>query len=146
VTVVDIAKLSTLLDDPEVRELLYGLAHAGPRLPLAAPGPARLHAVVVHLAETTRPEQYRSWLSEGTPNMPMTADQVQVTIGDAALADLARFICGSPATVAWQLAGVLPDVVDAVSPGGEVVDAARLARELRESVTLDELSAGAFGG
>ena len=33
----EIAKLSTLLDDPEVRELLYGLAHVGPGSPLIQP-------------------------------------------------------------------------------------------------------------
>jgi hypothetical protein len=33
----DSAKLSTLLDDPEVRELHYGLAHVGPRSPLIPP-------------------------------------------------------------------------------------------------------------
>jgi hypothetical protein len=141
----DMAKLSMLLDHPQVRELLYGLAHVGPRLPTVPPGPVRLHAVVLHLAETTLPEQYHSWLSDETANMPMTADQVRLTVGDAALADLARFTSGSPATVAWQLAGVLPDVVDAVSPGGEVVDAGRLAGEIEEAVILDDRSAGPFG-
>ena len=141
----DIAKLSTLLDNPEIQELLYGLAHVGPRLPLVPPGPARLHALVLHLADTTSPEQYRSWLSDGMGNMSMTVDQVRLTVGDAAIADLARFTSGSPAAVAWQLAGVLPDVVDAVSPGGEVVDATRLAREIEEAITVDDRSAGAFG-
>lgn len=141
----DIAKLSILLYDPQVRDLLYGLAHVGPRLPLAPPGPARLHAMMLQLADTTRPEQYRSWLSDGAANLPMTVDQVRLTVGDAAIADLARFASGSPAAVAWQLAGVLPDVVDAVSPGGEVVDVARLAREIEQSVTLDDRSAGPFG-
>ena len=141
----DIAKLSTLLDNPEIQELLYGLAHVGPRLPLVPPGPARLHALVLHLADTTSPEQYRSWLSDGMGNMSMTVDQVRLTVGDAAIADLAQFTRGSPSTVAWQLAGVLPDVVDAVSPGGEVADATRLAREMDEALTLDVRSAGAFG-
>jgi hypothetical protein len=142
---VDIAKLSTLLDDPQVRELLYGLAHVGPRLPLVPPGPARLHAMVLHLADTTRPEQYRSWLSDGAANAPMTVDQMRLTVGDAAIADLAQFTSSSPASVAWQLAGVLPDVVDALSPGGEVVDATRLTREIEEAVTVDDRSAGPFG-
>jgi len=141
----DIAKLSTLLDDPEVRELLYGLAHVGPRLPLVPPGPARLHAVVLRLADTTRPEQYSSWLSDGAANLPMTVDQVRLTIGDAALQDLAQFTSGSPASVGWQLAGVLPDVVDAVSPGGEVVGATRLAREIEQAIMVDDRSAGPFG-
>ena len=141
----EIAKLSTLLDDPEIRELLYGLAHVGPRLPLVPPGPARLYALVLRLADTMRPEQYGSWLSDSAANLPMTVDQVRLTIGDAALEDLAQFTGGSPASVAWQLAGVLPDLVDAVSPGGEIVDPTRLAHEIEDAVTADDRSAGAFG-
>jgi len=141
----DIAKLSTLLDDPEIRDLLYGLAHVGPGLTPAAPGPARLHAMVLHLAGTTHPEQYRSWLSDDARNKPMTVDQVRLAVGDAAIEDLAAFTGGSPGAVAWQLAGVLPDVVDAVSPGGEVVDAALLAREIEQAITFDDRSSGAFG-
>jgi uncharacterized protein YidB (DUF937 family) len=141
----DIAKLSTLLDDPQVRGLIYGLAHVGSALPVVAPGPARLHALVLHLAETTRPEQYRSWLSDHTSNSPMTVDQVRLTIGDGAIKDLAQFTGGSPGAVAWQLTGVLPDVVDAVSPGGDVIGADRLAREIEESISVDDRSAGGFG-
>lgn len=145
IAMVDIAKLSTLLDDPQVRQLLYGLGHVGPRWPSVPPGPARLHATVLHLADTTRPEQYRSWLSDVAPNAPMTVDQVRHTVGDDAIADLAQFTSSNPASVAWQLAGVLPDVVDAVSPGGVVVDARRLTREIEDAVTLDDWSAGPFG-
>ena len=141
----DIAKLSTLLDDPEVRGLIYGLAHVGSALPVVAPGPARLHALVLRLAETTRPEQYRSWLSDHTANSPMTVDQVRLTIGDAAIEDLAQFTGGSPSSVTWQLAAVLPDVVDAVSPGGEIIDPVRLGREIEEAIAYDDRSAGVFG-
>jgi hypothetical protein len=35
--------------------------------------------------------------------------------------------------------------VDAVSPGGEVIDASRLAQELADASAYDDLSAGAFG-
>jgi uncharacterized protein YidB (DUF937 family) len=141
----DLKKLSTLLDDPEVRELIFGLAHVGSALPPAQPGPARLRAIVLHLADTTKPEQYRSWLSDDTSNKPMTVDQVRTTIGDTAIDDLAQVTGASPGAVAWQLAGVLPDVVDAVSPGGEVIDAGLLGREIEQAVTDDDRSAGAFG-
>jgi len=139
----DIRKLSTLLDDPEIRELIFGLAHVGSASPAA--GAARLRAVVLRLADTTTAEQYRSWLSDGTPNKAMTVDQVRMTVGESALDDLARFTIGSPEAVAWQLAAVLPDLVDAVSPGGVIVDANLLAREIRTAITDDDLSAGAFG-
>jgi len=139
----DIRKLSTLLDDPEIRELIFGLAHVGSASPAA--GAARLRAVVLRLADTTTAEQYRSWLSDSTPNKAMTVDQVRMTVGESALDDLARFTIGSPEAVAWQLAAVLPDLVDAVSPGGVSVDANLLAREIRTAITDDDLSAGAFG-
>jgi uncharacterized protein YidB (DUF937 family) len=142
-TVNDIRKLSTLLDDPEVRELIFGLAHVGSASPAA--GAARLRAVVLRLADTTTAEQYRSWLSDSAPNQAMTVDQVRMTVGDSALDDLAQFTVGSPGAVAWQLAAVLPDLVDAVSPGGEIVDAELLEQEIRKAITDDDLSAGAFG-
>ena len=137
-------KLSTLLDDPEVRELIFGLAHVGSVPSPAAPGAPRLHAVVLRLAGTTTPEQYLSWLSDEAANKAMTVDQVRMTIGDGAVADLAQMANSSASAVTWQLAAVLPDLVDAVSPGGAVLDATRLARDIREAITDDDLSAGAF--
>ena len=144
-TMTDIGKLSTLLDDPEVRLLIFGLAHIGPAHPPAGPGAPRLRAIVLHLADTTKTEQYRSWLSDDAPNLAITVDQVRVTIGDGAISDLAMFTGGTPGAIAWQLAAVLPDLVDAVSPGGEVIDADRLAQELAEASADDDLSSGAFG-
>jgi uncharacterized protein YidB (DUF937 family) len=141
----DISKLSTLLDDPEVRLLIFGLAHIGSARPPAEAGAPRLRAIVLHLADTTTTEQYGSWLSESAPNMAVTVDQVRVTIGDSAITDLAMFTGGTPGAIAWQLAAVLPDLVDAVSQGGEVIDASRLAQELAEATAEDDLSAGAFG-
>ena len=141
----EISKLSTLLDDLEVQELIFGLAHVGSLALRAGPGAPQLHAVVLRLAETATPEQYRSWLSDAAPNLSMTVDQVRMTIGDSAIDDLAQLAGGSPGAVAWQLAAVLPDLVDAVSPGGQVIDAERLAREIREASADDGRSAGAFG-
>ena len=141
----DISKLSTLLDDPEVRVLIFGLAHSGSAPRTAESGAARLRAVVLDLADTTDPAQYGSWLSDHASNMAMTVDQVRTTVGDGAIEDVALFTGGSPSAVAWQLAVVLPDLVDAVSPGGEVVDATLLARELADASAYDDRSAGAFG-
>ena len=141
----DISKLSTLLDDPEVRELIFGLAHVGPAQPSAESGAARLRAIVLHLADTTNPEQYSSWLSDDASDMAVTVDQVRMTIGDGVINDLAAFLDGSPSAITWQLAAVLPDLVDAVSPGGEVMDANQLAQAIAEASAYDDLSAGAFG-
>lgn len=140
----DISKLATLLDDPEVRELIFGLAHVG-SASTSESGASHLRTVVLRLADTTNKEQYHSWLSDGASNKPMTVDQVRMTIGDGTIDDLADFTSGSPSAITWQLAAVLPDLVDAVSPGGEVIDANRLAREIEEADAYDDRSAGAFG-
>jgi uncharacterized protein YidB (DUF937 family) len=68
-----------------------------------------------------------------------------MTIGDGAIDDLAELAGGSSGAVAWQLAAVLPDLVDAVSPGGAVIDTDRFAREIGEASADDDRSAGAFG-
>jgi uncharacterized protein YidB (DUF937 family) len=141
----DIGKLSILLDDPEVRVLIFGLAHLGSVHPPTESGAPRLRAIVLRLADTTETEQYRSWLSDDASNMAMTVDQVWLTIGDGAISDLAMFTGGTPSAIAWQLAAVLPDLVDAVTPGGEIIDANRLAQELAEASSDDDRSAGAFG-
>ena len=138
-------KLSTLLDDPEVRELILALAHIRSVPSPAAPGAPRLRAIVLRLADATTPEQYLSWLSDDTSNKAMTMEQVRSAIGDRAVDDLALTTGGSAGTVTWQLAAVLPDLVDAVSPGGAAVDEDRLGREIREAVAYDDRSAGAFG-
>jgi uncharacterized protein YidB (DUF937 family) len=141
----EIDKLSTLLDDPEIRALIFGLGHVGSTSPSTASGASRLRDIVLHLADTTDAKQYSSWLSDDAPNMAITVEQVRTTIGDGAIDDLARFLGGSPIAVTWQLAAVLPDLVDAVSPGGVVIDANQLAREIADASAYDDLSAGAFG-
>jgi xanthosine utilization system XapX-like protein len=143
--VPEISKLSVVLDDPEIRVLIFALSHARSTHPSAEPGMARLRAIVLHLADTTDLEQYRSWLSDDAPNMRMTVDQVRMTVGERAINDLASFVGGSPSAVTWQLAAVLPDLVDAVSPGGEVIDVNQLSRELEDASAYDDSSAGAFG-
>jgi hypothetical protein len=140
----DILKLSVLLDDPEVRELIFALAH-GPARPALAPGAPRLHAIVCDLEGTASPEQYGSWLSDETRNAAMTTEQVRIAIGDAALHDLAAYTSSTAGEVSWQLAGVLPDLVDAVSPGGQIIDPALIDREMIQASDEDDLESGAFG-
>jgi hypothetical protein len=144
-TMTDVSKLSTLLDEPEVRGLIFGLAHVSSTPPSTEPGASRLRAVALRLADITGPEQYHSWLSDDAPNRAMTVDQVRTTIGDDAINDIAQFLGANPDGITWQLAAVLPDFVDAISPGGQVVDANQLAREIAEATADDDLSAGAFG-
>jgi hypothetical protein len=141
----DIGKLETLLDDPQVRELILGLGYVESAPRPVEPGMARLHAVVLHLAETTTVEQYSSWLSDEMANRTMTADQVRETIGDTAIEDLAQLMSTTSSTITWQLAVVLPDFVDAISPGGRIVGVNRLAIEILDASAEDDSEAGGFG-
>jgi len=134
-------KLATLLDDPEVRDLITGLA----RTRRGESDAETLRAIVLDLAMTSTSEQYRSWLDDDEHNQAMTTDQVRLTIGDGVLSDLAGFASSTPAAVAWQLSEVLPDLVDAVSPGGRVVEASVLAREMVAAQREDDLETGVFG-
>lgn len=141
----DLSKLVRLLDDPEVRVVVFGLAHVG-MSPLAAEaGAPRLRAVVLHLGDTADPDQYRSWLADDVSNSPMTVDQVRAALGDQAINDLAQYAGSSPGDLAWQLAVVLPDLVDAFTPEGNVLAASELGTEISAAIAACDQSAGPFG-
>ena len=138
-------RLRTLLDDPAVRAVVYGLAHVGAFAASGEAGAPRLRAVVCHLAETTEPQQYRRWTEGETGPGSMTADQARRALGDDAVNDLALYAETEPTDIASQLATVLPGLVSAVSPGGAVLDANELGQQLRAAVAEDDQSAGSFG-
>jgi uncharacterized protein YidB (DUF937 family) len=142
---VEVSKLTTLLDDPEMRVVVYGLAHVDLVGAQAESGAPRLRELVLRLAETTRPDQYQRWLASGLSNDAMTADEVRVAIGDDAIGDLAQFAGSSPVEITFQLAAILPELVDAVSPGGQVLEADELGQQLSEAVRVADESAGPFG-
>jgi uncharacterized protein YidB (DUF937 family) len=144
-TMVDVSKLTTLLDDPEIRVLVFGLAHVDLAGAQAEYGAPRLRELVLGLAETTRPDQYQRWLANGLSNSAMTADEVRVAIGDDAIRDLAQFAGSSPVDITSQVAAILPELVDAVSPDGQVLDADELGQQLREAVQVADEEAGPFG-
>jgi uncharacterized protein YidB (DUF937 family) len=143
--VTDFSKLFALLDDPEIRVLLYGLAHAAPAVAGSRTGPARLRVVVAHLIETVPEEQHRSWLSDTERNAAMNVEQVGTVVGYDVIADVARYTDSSPEDVVFQLAAVLPDLADALSPGGALVSAVELAHELDEATDESDRSGGPFG-
>jgi uncharacterized protein YidB (DUF937 family) len=140
---VDISKLSKLLDDPEVRVIVYGLAHVYPASPTES-GPQRLRSALQRLAETADPVQVETWLSDEAVNRAITVEQIHTAFGDEVIGDLARYADSGPDEVAWQLTAVLPDLVDAFSPGGVFVDAAELRREFLDASDAGDRSAGPF--
>jgi uncharacterized protein YidB (DUF937 family) len=140
---VDTSKLSTLLDDPEVRVIVYGLAHAYPGRP-GESGPQRLRTALQRLIDTADPAQVRSWLSDGAVNDGITVGQVQAAFGHQVVDNVASYASDEPEQVAWQLAAALPDLIDAFSPGGILVDEAELRREFIDASDSGDQSAGPF--
>jgi uncharacterized protein YidB (DUF937 family) len=141
---MDTGKLEPLLDDPEVRVIVYGLAHVYPAEP-AESGPERLRAVLQRLIETADPVQVESWLSDQAANSAITVDQIRAAFGDDVIRDLARYADSGPEETAWQLTVVLPDLVDAFSPGGTIVEAAELRSGFFDASDAGDRSAGSFG-
>jgi len=60
-----------------------------------------------------------SWVGPG-PNLPLSADQLHAAIGDAQVADLARWSKLPPRDILPLVAEHLPAVVDRLTPGGKV--------------------------
>lgn len=60
-----------------------------------------------------------SWVSTGA-NSPINADQIEQVLGQERLQQIAAKFGVPPETVKAQLAQVLPDVVDRLTPNGKI--------------------------
>ena len=61
----------------------------------------------------------RSWIGTGK-NLGITRDDIERVVGTADLGELARRAGVAPEVAATELAAVLPQLVDLLTPGGEV--------------------------
>ena len=61
----------------------------------------------------------KSWVSTGG-NLPISAEQIQSVLGHGPLADLAQKMGIDPAQAATQLSQILPQVIDKLTPNGQV--------------------------
>lgn len=64
-------------------------------------------------------EMARSWVGTGE-NLPVTADQIQTVLSSGVLADFASRLGIDPKQAAGTLAEVLPQVIDRLTPGGQL--------------------------
>jgi len=64
-----------------------------------------------------------SWVGTGS-NLPVSATQIASVLGDGPLADIASKLGVSSGDASSQLAGLLPQVVDKLTPGGEIDEGA----------------------
>jgi uncharacterized protein YidB (DUF937 family) len=64
-------------------------------------------------------DQVASWVGTGN-NLPITAEQIQKVLGSSFVQDLAQKMGINTTDVASSLAGLLPQVVDKLTPDGQV--------------------------
>ena len=64
-------------------------------------------------------ELVNSWVSTGR-NLPISAEQIQSVLGNSTLQDLATKLGMSNEQISGGLASILPQVVDQLTPNGEV--------------------------
>ncbi|MBP5996900.1 MAG: DUF937 domain-containing protein [Azonexus sp.] len=64
-------------------------------------------------------EVVNSWVSTGQ-NLPVSPEQIQSALGDASLQDIAAQLGISPAQASGSLAELLPQVVDQLTPNGQL--------------------------
>jgi len=140
----DIAKFTDLLDDPEIRLLIFALAHSGHDLVPENPGAGRLRALAFRTLAGVDSGQRQSWLSTDAHKLPMAVVQVRAILGEQVLTEVGAYVRTEAESVAWQLAAVLPDLIDAMSPDGTLLSAPELAERIRLASALDDRMAGVF--
>lgn len=70
-----------------------------------------------------------SWIGQGA-NAGVSADQIAAVLGSGPLADFARKLGVSPEQASETLAGLLPEAIDRLTPGGQVDGADDLLAKL----------------
>jgi uncharacterized protein YidB (DUF937 family) len=64
-------------------------------------------------------EAAQSWVSTG-PNQPVSGDQISQVLGGDMIGNLARQLGMDPSAVSGQLSQMLPEVVDRLTPNGQL--------------------------
>ena len=78
-----------------------------------------LGALLARLNEAGLGEQVASWIGKGQ-NLPVSAEQIGQVFGDSALGDMAAQLGMPSEQVAGHLANLLPQVIDGLTPGGQL--------------------------
>jgi uncharacterized protein YidB (DUF937 family) len=74
-------------------------------------------------------DQARSWVSRGQ-NMPISPDDLGQIFGQGGIDEIARRAGLTPQQTSEGLSELLPDVVDRLTPEGDVPDADQLTRSV----------------
>jgi uncharacterized protein YidB (DUF937 family) len=91
--------------------------------------------------------QFASWVSTGE-NQPLSEDQMQSAIGAEALQGLASKLGMNTGTVLPLLAQFLPQVIDKLTPQGQIADNHPSSNQLQSVLTsvISSGLGGLFGG
>ncbi len=82
-------------------------------------------------------EQVMSWISKGK-NLPISADQIMKVLSRDRITDIAKKLNISEKSAAAKLKSILPDVIDRLTPDGDVPDGDMLSKG------IDMLKGGLF--
>ncbi len=89
-----------------------------------------LSGLVDQFGKTGADDQAKSWVSTGE-NKPIDASQVQQALGPDTLNELAAGAGVSPEQASKELAQMIPETVDKLTPQGQVPDANSIAQQLK---------------
>jgi uncharacterized protein YidB (DUF937 family) len=78
-----------------------------------------LDGLMQKLRESGMEEQVSSWVAKGQ-NMPVVGEQIKKALGNEKVAEIARKLGVTNEQAADDLAQAVPEVVDQVTPDGEV--------------------------
>lgn len=84
-----------------------------------------LQGLLGNLSQAGLGDAVKSWVGTGA-NIPVSGDQIQSALGNEQIAAIAQKFGINPQDVASQLAQILPQAVDKVTPDGQVPDNAGL--------------------
>jgi uncharacterized protein YidB (DUF937 family) len=86
---------------------------------ISDPQSGGLSGLVEEIAAGGLGDQVASWVGKGE-NLPISAEQLQAALGSSFVQGLAEKFGINPADVAGSLAHLLPQVVDKLTPDGQV--------------------------
>lgn len=78
-----------------------------------------LSGVLDRFKEGGLAEQVASWVGKGE-NLPISAEQIAGVLGNGPLAEMANKVGLDPDTLSAQIAEHLPNIIDKLTPDGEV--------------------------
>lgn len=87
-----------------------------------------LSGLVSKFSQAGLGEQVASWIGTGS-NLPVAPDQLRAALGDGTVGNIASQLGLSDSAAADSLAGMLPQVIDKLTPHGDVSEAGGMMQQ-----------------